>query len=55
VYNAVPSRDRAVTETTVVSVALFRSHLVAKKIEAINIVVSVKEKTVTSLRTLENG
>jgi hypothetical protein len=31
VYKAVPSRDRAVTETTLVPVALFRAHLVSNK------------------------
>ena len=49
-YNAVPSRDRTVTETTLVSVALFRSHFEGRVVcVKFSRVVSVTHKTVTSL------
>jgi hypothetical protein len=54
VYNAVPSRDRAVTETTSVLHALFRSHLVGCVVSVtLSRVVSVTSKTVTSLHALK--
>ncbi len=54
VYKAVPSRDRTVTETTRVLLALFRSHLVGCVLSVtLSRVVSVTSKTVTSLHALK--
>jgi hypothetical protein len=54
VYKAVPSRDRTVTETTRVLLALFRSHLVGCVVSVtLSRVVSVTSKTVTSLHALK--